>query len=103
MCICLLFPCAAYNPQEAASKLLPYVQTTSSPTDRIFSTHMFNRQAAAALHLESELGDKDFKVLLKYLARDRQVIVYDDRVGIADAHLCECEVTCLGCQDVGSK
>ncbi|KAL8972598.1 MAG: hypothetical protein Q9183_000456 [Haloplaca sp. 2 TL-2023] len=41
---------------------------------------MFNRQAAAALRLESELGDKDVQVLLKYLARDRQVLVYDDRV-----------------------
>ncbi|KAL8873887.1 MAG: hypothetical protein Q9174_000716 [Haloplaca sp. 1 TL-2023] len=64
---------------EAASKLLPHVQNASSPTDRIFSTHMFNRQATAALHLESELSGKDLNVLLKYLARDRQVLAYDDQ------------------------
>lgn len=44
---------------------------------------MFKRDAAAALGLASDLGDKDLKILLKHLARDRQVVAYDEYVSTA--------------------
>lgn len=41
---------------------------------------MFGREAAAALRIDGDLADKDLTVLLKYLARDRQVLVTDGKV-----------------------
>lgn len=41
---------------------------------------MFSREAAAALEIDGDLADKDLTVLLKYLSRDRQVLVTDGKV-----------------------
>ncbi|KAL8656947.1 MAG: hypothetical protein Q9226_002418 [Calogaya cf. arnoldii] len=41
---------------------------------------MFSREAAAALNIDGDLADKDLTILLKYLARDKQVLVTDGKV-----------------------
>ncbi|KAL8656179.1 MAG: hypothetical protein Q9210_000431 [Variospora velana] len=41
---------------------------------------MFRKDSAAALGFASELTDSDFRILLTYLARDKQVLAYDGNV-----------------------
>ncbi|KAI4205435.1 MAG: hypothetical protein LQ350_000478 [Teloschistes chrysophthalmus] len=63
------------NVEQAANKIVDRLQGRSSYVDRMFSTTMFKKEAAAALSLPGDLGDKDLKILLKYLARDRRFLV----------------------------
>ena len=50
--------------------------------DRIYSKQMFSKEASKAVGLQSDLTDSDLSVLLKFLARDKGVLVYDDVVSI---------------------
>lgn len=66
--------------QKVAGRILTHLEKYSSQVDRTFTTAMFGREAAAALRIDGDLADKDLTVLLKYLARDRQVLVTDGKV-----------------------
>lgn len=66
--------------QKAAGRILTHLEKYSSQVDRTFTTAMFSREAAAALGIDGDLADKDLTVLLKYLARDRQVLATDGKV-----------------------
>lgn len=48
--------------------------------DRIYSRKMFTKEASKAVGLQSDLTDTDLGVMLKFLARDKGVLVYDDAV-----------------------
>ena len=48
--------------------------------DRIYPRQIFVREASTALELRSDLTDSDLGVLLKFLARDKGLVVYDDQV-----------------------
>ena len=48
--------------------------------DRIYPRQMFAKEASQALELQSDLMDSDLGVLLKFLARDKGLVVYDDQV-----------------------
>ncbi|KAL8782512.1 MAG: hypothetical protein Q9213_005315 [Squamulea squamosa] len=68
------------NVEEEAGKVLTHLSKYSSQVDRTFTVPMFSREAAAALNCEHELADKDLAILLKYLARDKQVLATDGEV-----------------------
>ncbi|KAL8750120.1 MAG: hypothetical protein Q9199_007273 [Rusavskia elegans] len=68
------------NVEKVAGRILTHLEKYSSQVDRTFTTAMFSREAAAALEIDGDLADKDLTVLLKYLARDRQVLVTDGKV-----------------------
>ncbi|KAL8705162.1 MAG: hypothetical protein Q9201_001699 [Fulgogasparrea decipioides] len=65
---------------EGAGKVLAHLQRRNSQLDRLLPMTMFNKDAAIALGFANELDDQDLEILLKYLARDRQALVYDDHV-----------------------
>lgn len=69
--------------QEACSRLMSYLRRRRSQVDRILTREMFRRESASALGVTNELSDSDVAVLLKYLARDRQILAYDDHVRAA--------------------
>ncbi|KAL9581485.1 MAG: hypothetical protein Q9212_003869 [Teloschistes hypoglaucus] len=68
------------NVEQAANKIVDRLQGRSSYVDRIFSAKRFKKEAAAALSLPGDLEDKDLKILLKYLARDRRFLLCDETV-----------------------
>ncbi|KAL9603631.1 MAG: hypothetical protein Q9179_002118 [Wetmoreana sp. 5 TL-2023] len=68
------------NVEEGAGKVLAHLQRRNSQLDRLLPMTMFNKDAAIALGFANELDDQDLEILLKYLARDRQALVYDDHV-----------------------
>ncbi|KAI4287964.1 MAG: hypothetical protein L6R35_002770 [Caloplaca aegaea] len=68
------------NIEESFGKLMVYIKRRSSQVDRILTIEMFRKDLAAALGFASELTDSDFKILLTYLARDKQVLAYDGNV-----------------------
>lgn len=69
--------------QKVAGRILTHLEKYNSQVDRTFTTAMFSREAAAALEIDGDLADKDLTVLLKYLSRDRQVLVTDGKVNPA--------------------
>jgi hypothetical protein len=48
--------------------------------DRIYPRQMFVKEASRALELRGDLTDCDLSILLKFLARDKGLLVYDDQV-----------------------
>ncbi|KAL9015370.1 MAG: hypothetical protein Q9173_000014 [Seirophora scorigena] len=66
--------------QDTVGELMTFVQRRSSQVDRILTTKMFRKDAAAALGVTSELTDSDLRILLTYLARDKQVLAYEGNV-----------------------
>ncbi|KAI4114634.1 MAG: hypothetical protein LQ345_004623 [Seirophora villosa] len=68
------------NIEDTVGELMTYVQRRSSLVDRILTSKMFRKDAAAALGVTSELTDSDLRILLTYLARDKQVLTYDGNV-----------------------
>ncbi|KAI4227513.1 MAG: hypothetical protein L6R36_002353 [Xanthoria steineri] len=68
------------NLEKVAGRILTHLEKYNSQVDRTFTTAMFSREAAAALEIDGDLADKDLTVLLKYLSRDRQVLVTDGKV-----------------------
>lgn len=48
--------------------------------DRIYPRPIFVKEASRALEMRSEMTDNDLGVLLKFLARDKGLLVYDDQV-----------------------
>lgn len=93
-----LTPFHADASQQAANKIVDRLQGRSSYVDRMFSTTMFKKEAAAALSLPGDLGDKDLKILLKYLARDRRFLVCNESVGITES-CWESQLTLAGRQN----
>ena len=43
---------------------------------------MFRKEVAHAMNLAAEMSTSDFSVILKHLARDKGVIIYDDHVSV---------------------
>ncbi|KAL8897149.1 MAG: hypothetical protein Q9207_007354 [Kuettlingeria erythrocarpa] len=65
---------------EACFRLVTYLRRRRSQVDRILTREMFRRESASTLSVTNELSDSDVAVLLKYLARDRRILAYDDHV-----------------------
>ncbi|KAL8723525.1 MAG: hypothetical protein Q9225_000160 [Loekoesia sp. 1 TL-2023] len=63
---------------EAAGKAIKNLQGRSSQVDRILTKPMFGRDITVALGITGELSDSDLTILLKYLARDRRILEYDE-------------------------
>lgn len=76
------------RPQEVADSMITYFQKRSSQVDRILSRAVFGREVAAVLGLTNELSNSDVTILLKYLARDKQVLAYDKDVSIPCLCIC---------------
>lgn len=51
-----------------------------NPGNRVYSFENFGKEVSVAIGLKHELTYQDLRVLLKYLARDRRSVVYDDQV-----------------------
>ncbi|KAF3483313.1 SNF7 family protein [Arthroderma uncinatum] len=68
------------NLKQAANRLIKgVVGHHNSSVDRIYSKEMFMIQFAHLFGEETLLSTTDFIVLLKYLSRDRNVILYDGK------------------------
>ena len=46
---------------------------------------MFTQEASKAVGLQSDLTDSDLSVMLRFLARDKSLLVYDDTVSVEDS------------------
>lgn len=55
----------------------------TNQVDRIFTRSTFNEFVMEALGVETMLAPIDLDVMLKFLARDRQVLAYDDQASIS--------------------
>ena len=54
--------------------------TYENPGNRVYSFDAFTKEASLAIGSTHELSYQDLKILLKYLARDKKSVVYDDVV-----------------------
>lgn len=50
--------------------------------DRVYPKQVFTKEASKAMGLHNDLTECDLKVLLKFLARDKGALVYDDMVSV---------------------
>ena len=50
--------------------------------DQIYPKQMFAREVSKALGVQSDITADDFEVILKFLARDKGVLTYDDLVSV---------------------
>lgn len=66
--------------QEAASKIVKEMGSSSNQIDRIYSMSMFSAEAGKILRLHDGLTENDLHLILTYLARDESRIVYDTEV-----------------------
>ena len=66
--------------QEAAARVVSRMADRMNLVDRIYPRQMFVKEASQVLELRSDLTDSDLGVLLKFLARDKGLLVYDDQV-----------------------
>ncbi|KAL2011291.1 hypothetical protein VTN00DRAFT_4009 [Thermoascus crustaceus] len=68
------------NLKEAASRVVKEaLGRSSSKVDLIYSKESFMGEFGTALNEDTELSDTDFDVLLLYLSRDSNAILYDGR------------------------
>ena len=51
-----------------------------NPGNRVYSFDAFTKEASLAIGSTHDLSFPDLKILLKYLARDKKSVVYDDVV-----------------------
>ena len=58
------------------------LQSRKNQVDRILTRPMFRRDVAAALDIATEISETDLAILLTYLSRDRQILVYDETVSL---------------------
>ena len=56
----------------------------SNQVDRIFPMSHFRAEVAKAMKLVLGISGYDLDILLKYLARDKSAIFYDDQVDIVN-------------------
>ena len=68
--------------QEAAARVVSRMADRMNLVDRIYPRQMFVKEASRALELRGELTDCDLGVLLRFLARDKGLLVYDDQVRV---------------------
>ena len=66
--------------QEAASQIIKKIGSNSSKTDGIYPMALFIDEVAKILNTHQLLTDTDSQILLKYLSRDRSVIIHDAQV-----------------------
>ncbi|KDQ60963.1 hypothetical protein JAAARDRAFT_125410 [Jaapia argillacea MUCL 33604] len=68
--------------EQAAESVLSSQQTSAalSPADSLFNAESFRRTFASAALPDVTLSDADIKVLIKYLERDKKVVVADTEV-----------------------
>ena len=69
--------------QEAAGKVLSQMSNRTNLVDRIYPRQVFAKEDSRALELQGDLTESDLQVLLKFLARDKGAIVYDNEVGLS--------------------
>lgn len=66
--------------QEAASKIVNKMGSSSNQIDRIYPMSMFSTEAGKVLKSQNGLTESDLHLILKYLARDKSRIIYDAEV-----------------------
>lgn len=75
-----------------------------NPGNRVYSFDAFTKEASLAIDSKYELSFQDLTILLKHLARDKNLVVYDDVVnslplsGLDQAH----ELIAEDCQIQGA-
>lgn len=76
-----LLPTASFvilpNVEEAASKIVNKMGSSSNQIDRIYPMSMFSTEAGKVLKSQNGLTESDLHLILKYLARDKSRIIYD--------------------------
>jgi len=60
--------------------VLLQLANSTNLVDRIYSRHLFSKEASKALDLRGELTKSDLDVLLRHLARDKRIVVFDNEV-----------------------
>ena len=68
--------------QEAAGQIMSRIADRTNLVDRIYSRQMFAKEASKAVGMQSDLTDSDLSVMLRFLARDKGLLVYDDAVSV---------------------
>ncbi|CAF9914300.1 MAG: hypothetical protein HETSPECPRED_001944 [Heterodermia speciosa] len=66
------------NVEEAAAQVISRMTGRTNLVDRIYPKHIFAREVSKALGMQSDLTGNDFEVMLRFLARDKGVLAYDD-------------------------
>lgn len=76
-----LLPTASFvilpNVEEAASKIVNKMGSSSNQIDRIYPMSMFSTEAGKVLKSQNGLTESDLHLILTYLARDKSRIIYD--------------------------
>lgn len=66
------------NVEEVMKQVLNIISTKTTRVEKIYSKDIFCKELADSLHETSQpLSSTDLDILLKYLARDKQLIAYD--------------------------
>ncbi|KAL8787416.1 MAG: hypothetical protein Q9195_007791 [Heterodermia aff. obscurata] len=66
------------NVEEAAAQVMSRMTDRTNLVDRIYPKHIFASEVSKALGMQNDLTDNDFEVMLRFLARDKGVLNYDD-------------------------
>jgi charged multivesicular body protein 7 len=67
------------NIELASRNVLSHITQHSSQTDRIFTKELFHRKFANVVNSEHSLSETDLEVLLKFMSRDKGLLVYDGK------------------------
>ena len=59
---------------------------------------MFTKEASKAVGLQSDLTDSDLSVMLRFLARDKGLLVYDDTVSVEQCPAVALLISVTDCQ-----
>lgn len=65
------------NLEEATRNFSGRISTQTSRVDRIYSKKMFQKTFADVLGKDNEMSDLDMDIFLKFISRDKSLIVYD--------------------------
>ena len=68
--------------QEAASQVMSRMVDRTNLVDQIYPKQIFAKEVSKALGMQSDLTANDLEVMLKFLARDKGVLAYDDLVSV---------------------
>ncbi|KAL8709944.1 MAG: hypothetical protein Q9220_005394 [cf. Caloplaca sp. 1 TL-2023] len=68
------------NVEKLAETVVEHIEKLRTRVDRTLTKSMFQREVGAALGIDEKVADSDLLIILRYLARDRQVLTYDSNV-----------------------
>ena len=68
------------NVQEAANKVIQKLNHTTNQVDGVYPMPTFKREVAQAMGMIKGVTDDDVKILLRYLGKDKSIVLYDESV-----------------------